>query len=63
MATKILRLPEVLSRIGVKRATLYEWISNGSFPKQIHLGARSVGWDEKSIESWLKDRISASKAS
>lgn len=62
MATKILRLPEVLNRVGVKRATLYDWISDGNFPKQVRLGARSVGWDEKSVETWLKDRISASRA-
>lgn len=61
MSTKILRLPEVLSRVGIKRATLYEWISNGTFPRQIRLGARSVGWDEKSIETWLNDRILSSQ--
>jgi prophage regulatory protein len=62
MATKILRLPEVLNRVGVRRATLYQWITAGKFPKQIQLGTRSVGWDEKSVESWLKDRISASQS-
>jgi hypothetical protein len=37
-------------------------ITAGKFPKQIQLGTRSVGWDEKSVESWLKDRISASQS-
>ncbi len=59
--TRILRLPEVLSRVGVKRATLYDWIASGHFPKQIKLGSRSVGWSESSVEKFLKDRISASK--
>lgn len=63
MSIRILRLPEVLNRIGVKRATLYEWIAAGHFPKQIKLGARSVGWPESSVEKFLKDRISASEAS
>lgn len=61
MATKIIRLPEVLTRVGIKRATLYDWIAEGKFPKQIKLGPRSVGWEEQTVEDWLSNRISLSK--
>lgn len=55
---KMLRLPEVSDRVGVSRATLYRWIEDGSFPRQIRLGRRSMGWPEHVVDNWLQDRIS-----
>jgi len=59
--TRILRLPEVMARVGLKRASIYQHIAAGTFPKQISLGVRAVGWLESEIEQWLSDRISASR--
>ncbi len=61
--TRILRLPEVKQRIGLCRSSIYERIKAGNFPKNIRLGARSVGWLESEIESWIADRINASRDS
>jgi prophage regulatory protein len=58
----ILRLPEVISRVGLKRASIYQYISQGLFPKQISLGERSVGWLEHEINEWLATRIKQRKA-
>jgi prophage regulatory protein len=49
----ILRRKEVESRTGLSRSTIYHRIKEGTFPKQIKLGARSVGWLESEIESWI----------
>ncbi len=62
LPTRILRLPEVISRVGMKRASIYRAISLSSFPKQIILGQRSVGWIEQEIEDWLAARVCASRA-
>ncbi len=60
--TTILKLPEVKSRTGLSRATLYLRIAEGSFPKQIRLGGlRAVGWVEDEIEAWLADQIERSR--
>jgi prophage regulatory protein len=61
--TRILRLPEVMARVGLKRASIYQHMAAGSFPKQISLGVRAVGWLENEIDQWLSDRISASRIS
>jgi prophage regulatory protein len=53
----ILRLPEVMKRVGICRASIYQHIAAGSFPKQISLGARSVGWLEHEIDAWLAAKI------
>ena len=62
MATKILRLPDVITRTGLSRSTIYLRISDGRFPTPISLGGRAVGWLESEIEQWILDRIEASRA-
>lgn len=54
---RILRLPEVISRVGLKRASIYQYISASNFPKPVSLGPRAVGWLEHEIDAWLDKRI------
>ena len=46
-------------RVGLKRASIYQHMAAGSFPKQIALGIRAVGWLESEIDAWLAVRIHA----
>jgi len=57
LSFKVLRLPEVIARVGLKRASLYQRIQTGVFPKPIPLGPRAVGWLEHEIDSWLDGRL------
>jgi len=61
MDYKILKLPDVMARTALSRSSIYAFISNGKFPKQLALGERSVGWLEKDIQSWISNRIAASR--
>lgn len=61
MPNKLLRLPQVLDRTGLSRTTLYLRISEGTFPRQVSLGARAVAWVEASVEDWISRRISDSR--
>ena len=54
---RILRLPEVMNRVGLCRASIYQHMNQGSFPKTISLGARAVGWVESEIDAWVQERI------
>jgi prophage regulatory protein len=54
---RILRLPEVISRVGLKRSSVYQHINTGDFPKPVSLGPRAVGWLEHEIDAWLSERI------
>ena len=58
----ILRLPEVKKVTGLSTPTIYRLIALEQFPKQIKLGARSVGWVDTDIQSWLESRIANSNA-
>ena len=54
---RIMRLKEVIEKTGLAKTTIYNLISQGEFPKQIDLGARSVGWVDTEIEEWIKAKI------
>jgi prophage regulatory protein len=54
---RIMRLPEVKTITGLSRSTIYFRIAEGTFPKQISLGGRAVGWLENEIQEWLERQI------
>jgi prophage regulatory protein len=56
---KILRMTAVKKKLSVSKATIYRWIKNGEFPTPLHLGPRTVGWSEASIDEWLASRPGA----
>jgi len=64
---RLIRLPEVLSRTGYGRASIYRKMEDGSFPRSIKLGGppvdpeafdcRAVAWIEDEVEQWIESRI------
>ena len=61
MENRILRLSEVLALTGLSLSTIYLRVEESTFPKQINLGSRAVGWLDSDVQNWLCDRISASR--
>jgi prophage regulatory protein len=57
----ILRRPDVESRTGLARSTIYLRVSQGTFPRPVSLGGRAVGWIESEIEDWLRRQVDASR--
>lgn len=55
--SKILRRRQVECLTGLSRSTIYLWISEGTFPKPVSLGTRSVGWLSQEVDRWIKQRI------
>lgn len=54
---KLLRLNQVLDRVGLSRSTLYALIKTGEFPRQRQLSARSMGWVEVEVNAWIASKI------
>lgn len=54
-STRLLRLPEVMARVGLKRSTIYKRVSEGNFPKPRNIGPRSVAWSEAEIDRWIDE--------
>ncbi|RVU32672.1 helix-turn-helix transcriptional regulator [Neptunomonas marina] len=50
---RVLPIKEVMYRTSLGRSTIYRHIDNNTFPKQISLGGKRVGWLESSIQNWI----------
>lgn len=50
---RLLRLRQVLDRVGLSKATLYRKISAGEFPKPVSVGRISVRWRETDVGGWI----------
>ncbi len=64
---RFIRLPEVLTRTGYGRTTIYRKMEDGSFPKSLKLGgapkdpnefdSRAIAWIEEEVDQWIESRI------
>ena len=64
---RFIRLPEVLSRTGYGRTSIYRKMEDGSFPKSVKLNgspiapnlfdSRAVAWIEDEVDQWIESRI------
>ena len=64
---RFIRLPEVLTRTGFGRTSIYRKMEEGSFPRSVKLGgpledpeafdSRAVAWIEYEIDQWIESRI------
>lgn len=52
---RILKRKEVLRIVGISSAQMYRNIKAGLFPPPYCLGAKSVGWRERDILTWLEE--------
>ncbi len=54
---RLIRLKEVVHRVGLGRSTIYRWMDEGKFPKPHSLGGYAVAWLETDIEQWIKSKL------
>lgn len=52
---RLLRLPEVIARVGLKRSAIYQRMSEGRFPKSRSLGPKCAVWVESEIDDWIHE--------
>lgn len=54
---KLLRLPTVIERVGLKRTAIYDRIKIGTFPRPVPLDGCAVAWLESEIIEWQRRQI------
>ena len=54
---RLLRLNEVLKRVGVSRSTWYLNLKKGLYPRPIKIGRRAVAWRESQIDALVEKGI------
>jgi prophage regulatory protein len=58
LPARLLRLDEVLSRVPLKKPTIYRAIRAGKFPPPCKLlGGRASAWDSREIDDWITARL------
>lgn len=57
---RFIRLPEVMTRVGLSRPMIYKSIAAGKFPRHIKIGAATV-WNSQEIGTWIRERIASSR--
>lgn len=59
---RLIRLPDVLKRVGLSRSSVYARVQAGTFPSPIKMG-HSSGWVESEVQAWIEKQIAATRAS
>jgi len=58
----LLRLPEVINRVGLSRSSIYTKIAAGTFPQPVRLSSRAMAFVSTEIDDWITERIAASRS-
>lgn len=53
----LLRIPKVTAATGLTRSTIYEKVSEGTFPAPVKITARASAWVESEVQEWIENRI------
>ncbi|MBY8335614.1 MULTISPECIES: helix-turn-helix transcriptional regulator [Sphingomonadales] len=51
---RLIRLPEVMARVGLRRTAIYQRMREGRFPQSRSLGPRCTVWLEAEIDRWIE---------
>jgi prophage regulatory protein len=54
-AQRLLRLTQVSTMVGLKRSSIYRYVSEGRFPAPIKVGERSVRWKLADVLAWRSE--------
>ena len=57
----LIRLSEVLRRVGYGKAWVYKLIAQNHFPKPVKIGTRSIAFVESEVNEWINERIAESR--
>lgn len=50
---RLIRLPTVIARVGIKRSMIYRLMGEGRFPKSRSLGPKCAVWVEAEVDEWI----------
>ena len=55
---RVIRMKEIVSKVGYARSTIHALIKEGRFPEPFKLvpNGRANGWLEKTIDNWMHER-------
>lgn len=61
MTMRILRMPDVEKKVGLRKSAIYKRIQLDTFPRPIPIGGIS-GWLESDIDAWIMQQVDNARA-
>jgi prophage regulatory protein len=58
---RLLRGKQILEMFGISHSTLYQWMSQGRFPKPIELGPNTRAWLTDEVDAFIVARAKERK--
>lgn len=58
-ADRLLKLPEVIDRVGLGKTMIYRKMRAGSFPQACKLGGCSTRWSEREVQAWVAEQLAS----
>ena len=52
-ADGVIRLPQVMARVGLSKSSIYAMAAAGTFPQPVAIGARARGWLQSEIADFI----------
>jgi len=56
---RFLPVAAVVDRTSLSRATLYDFVKRGHFPKPVQISPNRIAWPESAIAAWIAAKIEA----
>jgi prophage regulatory protein len=53
----LIKLPGVMKLTTISKATVYKYMKQDLFPKNVSLGGESVVWVLAEVDEWVMDKI------
>ncbi len=57
MQDRYIKIREVIGIVAKSRPSIYTAMAKGEFPKQYHIGEKSVAWKLSEVNEWVKSRL------
>lgn len=61
MATRLLRMRQVLEMVGLSKSQVYRMMQQAKFPLPIQVSERCKRWLLEDVESWQNERIAENR--
>jgi prophage regulatory protein len=52
---RLIKLPEVMRRVGLGKTMVYRLINEGSFPRPYKLSPFAARWSEQEVVAWIEE--------
>lgn len=54
---RVLRLPDVQAKVGLRHSAIYQRMNENTFPRPIPLDGKAKGWLESEIDNWIAEQV------